>query len=190
MQSHSPNKPMIIIVLVTALAASVAFSGCCGRARVRTKPCLAIRGCPAPEPLPRCRREVTDGARTLADLLAGAPSLVGDEVTVRSTLLRYGGICTLLWCAEGSCCNRCTAGYAVSTEAKADSILPHTVSLVNVGQGPHPHSSLICVGDESLICCPLAEGMEVVVTGRFAVKGESAVHGKLYSIESPQICMP
>ncbi|MDY0001687.1 MAG: hypothetical protein RBU30_10360 [Polyangia bacterium] len=189
MRKHMRIEIFILTVFFCALAASAALSGCCCMRSAPRQPCLKEKGCPAQAALPRCSQEIARAARPLSAVLPETGSLLGRQVTVSGKLRQGGGDCTTLLCKKGSCCNRCGAQYAFSTSERPDVSRPDTLLLRNSGEGPHPHAKLSCHGDDSLVCCPIAMGQEVVAVGRLALAG-SSIHGQIYMVESPRLCVP
>ena len=130
--------------------------------------CLVHRACrETPPPLPTCAaRADTPG---WADLRPRAGGLVGTRISVRGAL---GVGAAVRGCATRQCC-QWTGGRAIVvgvTDVDADGLL----SLDN----------LLCLGDESRLCCPVpAYGQQVRVEGKLAREGPSN-----YVLQSPQIC--
>ncbi len=175
------------VLLVSA--AGFVTAGCCLMRKGHVRTCLSKQGCPPKRELLPCGANVTGIARPLAEVIAGAPKLVGQTVTVRSRLRREGAICTALGCAPGTCCNGCGAFFVLTTAKKPNRSYPHTLTLMNTAKGPHPHAKLACGGDDSLICCPFDTGQQVVVTGKLAKIGVS-IYGPNYALQNPRICRP
>ncbi len=179
----------ILTMFFCALAASAALSGCCCMRGAPRQPCLETKGCPTHTALPRCSPEIAKAARPLSAVLPETGTLPGRQVAVSGKLRQGGRVCTTLLCNKGSCCNRCGAQYVFSTAERPDVSRPDTLLLRNSGERPHPHPKLSCHGDDSFICCPIAMGQEVVAVGRLALAG-SSIHGQIYMVESPRLCVP
>jgi len=184
------RTPILLLSLFgLALFAASLLSGCCALGRGPRRTCVSKKGCPPKTALRRCGENVTAIALPLGTVLARGRQLDGKTVTVRSRLRRGGAICTLLACAPGTCCNGCGAMFMLTTAAKPDPSYPHTLTLMNVGQGPHPHDRLACGGDDSGVCCPFRTGQQVVATGTLRRRGRSS-YGDTWTLENPRLCRP
>ena len=142
--------------------------------------CLLRRGCTlAPSPIEPCRTDGPhgEGVRDWKEVLAVAPSLFGDTVSVRG-LLEIGSIgSTMKGCPRingQGCCNAASGHVLLAGAAK-------TLAL----------EGLYCKGDDSAACCNApAYGQTVVATGRLEgirVVGDPTASG--WILREPSICV-
>lgn len=143
--------------------------------------CVIARGCPSATTPPPC-----DGAADVVLALHAAYAQRGEladrVVTVEGALTRVGELCTLLECAPGTCCNRCSGQLALTGEPRPRLVHPRSPHLV-LGDERGP---LACDGDDSGQCCPYrVDERTVRVTGTI-VEDPRASDG--YGLITRSIC--
>jgi hypothetical protein len=113
---------------------------------------------------------------------------VGQVVRVEGPLRRGAGVCTLLGCAQGTCCNGCGADLMLGEPAGGADPRAVGLTLVDAVGGAEARR-LVCTGDESGLCCPVpTDGRTVVAEGRLRLHGRS-LHGPYYALENPTLCV-
>ena len=158
------------LILCTLL--SITLTSCCLFKSGKRTVCRSEKGCPATTALPACVLAVQPLA--LSDLMKDPGSMKDQLVSVRAPLRMGMAACTMLACADDNkCCNGCGAGMFLAQDSPVDDKKQEVLRLHHQGAGGQ---SLVCTGDESLMCCPVQEmGQEVVATGKLSLMGKSAL---------------
>ncbi len=115
-------------------------------------------------------------ALSLSGLLENPPA-DGSSVAVQGPLRQGIGMCTQKACsAVDACCNGCGASLVLSAQPSPVDLYTGQAPQAVLLSGKLGGVSLVCGGDESLLCCPLAaEGEQVIVSGTLRSVGTPSV---------------